>query len=573
MGYKIFYSYQSDISNKLNRGFIREAINSAIERIKDYDIDPLIEGFYGKGGNPPLAETMLEQSRDADIFIGDVTFTSSKIWQSKGVAFNEDANSYLIEIEKPVDLKPAPNPNVLIETGYSWALKTYERTILVMNTAFDEPSKLPVDMKNIRWPITYNLSEERLAKPSKYRKELENLTNALEEAIRDAINSSIQYQEKILSPLQTYQSWARLYSTSFILKNKTKKIITGLRDSIFKDDKPIRIISPPKSGKSRLLFELFRKNEDLEENKGYLNRIIYHDYNGAFEGDISQRLDFLRKQDLDKVLILDNCPEYKIEKLEELFLDSNVKLITTSNTRHKASNEYVISESDVLEMCVEILETKFSYNKAVELANELKGNLKKVILNLSEKVSSEGQTSSLELIKQEIGQGNVDNSAIELLTNISLFKYIGVRHVHGHELIDFRKALYPGETMEEINSIIEILLEHKLIILKGDFVQVETDEDELVYEWWKNIDSKKIKIIHSLENDRLLYRFLEQLLKTHKSSPIPSLEHNLFGADKLITKNKFYTTRMGQKFLNDLAPLYPERVLELSELIVNDILE
>ena len=120
MGYKIFYSYQSDISKKLNQFFIREAINLAIDRIKDYDIEPLIEGFYGKGGNPPLAETMLEQSRDADIFIGDVTFTSSKIWQSKGVAFNEDANSYLIEIEKPVDLNPAPNPNVLLETGYSW---------------------------------------------------------------------------------------------------------------------------------------------------------------------------------------------------------------------------------------------------------------------------------------------------------------------------------------------------------------------------------------------------------------------------------------------------------------------
>lgn len=573
MGYKIFYSYQSDISKKLNRDFIREAINSAIARIKDYEIEPLIEGFYGVGGNPPLAETMLKQSFESDIFIGDVTFTSSKIWQSKCAAFNEDANSYLIKIEKPVNLKPAPNPNVLIETGYSWALKTYERTILVMNTAFDEPSKLPVDMKNIRWPITYNLSEERLAKPSKYRKELENLTNALEEAIRDAINSSIQYQEKILSPLQTYHSWAKLFRASFILKNKTKKIITELRDLICKNDKPIRIIGPSKSGKSRLLFELFRKNENLEENPEYLNRIVYHDYNGALEGDISQKLDFLRKQNLDKVLILDNCPEHKIEKLEELFIDSKVKLITTSNTSQHARNEYIISESDVLDICIEILEARFSYNKAVELANELKGNLKKVVLYLSENVSPQGQTSSLELIKQEIGQGNVDKGAIELLTNICLFKYIGVQHGHEHELLAFRTIFYPGETVEEINSIFEILLDHNLIIRKGDFVHAQIDEEELVYEWWKNIDAAKIDILHSLENDRLLYRFFEQLLETHKSSLIPSLEHNLFGADKFLSKNEFYTTRMGQKFLNDLAPIYPERVLELSELIVNDLLE
>lgn len=573
MGYKIFYSYQSDISKKLNQFFIREAINLAIDRIKDYDIEPLIEGFYGKGGNPPLAETMLEQSRDADIFIGDVTFTSSKIWQSKGVAFNEDANSYLIEIEKPVDLKPAPNPNVLLETGYSWALKTYERTILVMNTAFDIPSRLPVDMKNIRWPITYNLSEERLAKVSKYRKELENLTIALEEAIRDAINSSIQYQEKILSPLQTYHSWATLYRTSFILRNKTKTIITELRELIGNDNKPVRIVGPSKSGMSRLLFELFRKNEDLEENSEYLNRIVYHDYNGALEGDISQKLDLLSKQNLDKVLILDNCPDNKTEKIEELFIDSKVKLITTSNTSHSAHNEYIISERDVLEICIEILETKFSYNKAVELANELNGNLKKVVLNLSENVSSEGQTSTLELIKQEIGQGNVDKGAIELLTNISLFKYLGVQNWHEHELVTFKTIFYPGEAMENVNSIIEILLVQNLINRKGDFVQVQIDEEELVNEWWKNIDSKKINIIHSLDNDRLLYRFFEQLLKTHKSSPIPALEHNLFGSDKFLTKNDFYTTEMGQKLLNDLALIYPERVLDISELIVNNLLK
>ena len=446
-------------------------------------------------------------------------------------------------------------------------------TILVMNTAFDVPSRLPVDMKNIRWPITYNLSEERLAKVSKYRKELENLTIALEEAIRDAINSSIQYQEKILSPLQTYHSWATLYRTSFILRNKTKTIITELRELIGNDNKPVRIVGPSKSGMSRLLFELFRKNEDLEENSEYLNRIVYHDYNGALEGDISQKLDLLSKQNLDKVLILDNCPDNKTEKIGELFIDSKVKLITTSNTSHSDHNEYIISERDVLEICIEILETKFSYNKAVELANELNGNLKKVVLNLSENVSSEGQTSTLELIKQEIGQGNVDKGAIELLTNISLFKYLGVQNWHEHELVTFKTIFYPGEAMENVNSIIEILLVQNLINRKGDFVQVQIDEEELVYEWWKNIDSKKINIIHSLDNDRLLYRFFEQLLKTHKSSPIPALEHNLFGSDKFLTKNDFYTTEMGQKLLNDLALIYPERVLDISELIVNNLLK
>src|SRR5690554_3216425 len=130
MGYRIFYSYQSDIDKKLNLKFIREAINDAISKITDYDIEPLIEGFYGVGGNPPLADKMLQQSQSSDIFIGDVTFTSSKIWHNP-LSLVENEKSYSLEIPKG-DLKPSPNPNVLIETGFSWALKSYERTILVM---------------------------------------------------------------------------------------------------------------------------------------------------------------------------------------------------------------------------------------------------------------------------------------------------------------------------------------------------------------------------------------------------------------------------------------------------------
>ncbi|MBL4879738.1 MAG: hypothetical protein JKX82_00305, partial [Oleispira sp.] len=264
MGYRIFYSYQSDISKKLNLIFIRDAINAAIKKIKHHKIEPLIEGFYGIGGNPPLVEAMLKQSQGTDIFIGDVTFTSSKIWQSQGVNFHEDAKTYLIEIEKPTDLKPAPNPNVLLETGYSWALKTFNRTILVMNEAFGSPSQLPVDMKGLRWPITYNLSEDRFDKKSKFNKEFEQLTDAFEFAINDAINSSIEYQESLLSPFQLYYAWEKESRNDFILTKKIEKIISEIRAQVIQDNKPIRIVGPAKSGKSRILFVIFRKNGSLE---------------------------------------------------------------------------------------------------------------------------------------------------------------------------------------------------------------------------------------------------------------------------------------------------------------------
>ena len=280
MGYKVFYSFQTDTDSKLNLGFIRKAIEKAIKNIKEFDIDPLIEGFRGVGGNTPLLETMLNQSAKADVFIGDVTYTSSKIWQSKGIGFFQDANQYFIEIDKPLDLKPAPNPNVLLEMGYSWGRKNFERTILVMNEAFGNPSLLPVDMKGLRWPITYNLSLERVEDLEIKAKEFKDLSKALEGAIRTAINSSFEYQERKLSPMYIYRSWARNQRGSFIITPKIEKILTDLRLLVTADDKACRFVGPPNVGKSRILFELFRKNGGLQEVPEQMQRIIYHDLAG-----------------------------------------------------------------------------------------------------------------------------------------------------------------------------------------------------------------------------------------------------------------------------------------------------
>ena len=47
----------------------------------------------------------------------------------------------------------SPNPNVLVETGYSWGKKDYGRTILIINKAFGDPNDLPIDMRHVRWPV------------------------------------------------------------------------------------------------------------------------------------------------------------------------------------------------------------------------------------------------------------------------------------------------------------------------------------------------------------------------------------------------------------------------------------
>ena len=173
MAFTIFYSWQSDKPNAMNRGFIEDALNKAIKKIgTDITIQEALrdgnvildKDTQGVSGSPPSADVILEKISNCGIFVPDVTFVST----SEGG-------------------RKIPNPNVLIE--YGWALKevTLTRIIMVMNTAFGGPEYLPFDMKHLRHPITYYLEENT---PQKSRVDTKNrLVKSLVDAIKTVIES------------------------------------------------------------------------------------------------------------------------------------------------------------------------------------------------------------------------------------------------------------------------------------------------------------------------------------------------------------------------------------------------
>ena len=126
MAIKVFYSWQSDILNSINRNFIEEALKKAIKEVgKDLQVqmalrdDKLLLDKDTKDtpGIPPIADTIFKKISECAIFVPDLTFVS----KTEGDRF-------------------LPNPNVLVE--YGWALKEvgYARIIPIMNEAFGEPS-------------------------------------------------------------------------------------------------------------------------------------------------------------------------------------------------------------------------------------------------------------------------------------------------------------------------------------------------------------------------------------------------------------------------------------------------
>jgi hypothetical protein len=81
---KVFWAWQSDLPGKTGRHFVRDALEEAIERIKERrDIEEPDEQFQdeihldhdrkGLSGSPDLATEILRKIDASRVFVGDVT--------------------------------------------------------------------------------------------------------------------------------------------------------------------------------------------------------------------------------------------------------------------------------------------------------------------------------------------------------------------------------------------------------------------------------------------------------------------------------------------------------------------
>jgi hypothetical protein len=177
MAVTIFYSWQSDLPNNVNRSFIEKALAAAIKQIgRELNVEEaardeeivLDKDTKGMPGSPPITDVIFNKITACGIFVADVTF-----------------------VGKSVNGRPIPNPNVLIE--YGWALKSlgYDRIIRVMNTFYGEPTgeNLPFDMRHLRHPITYHLDDHTGDDERERTKEV--LAKELARAIRLVIGAGL----------------------------------------------------------------------------------------------------------------------------------------------------------------------------------------------------------------------------------------------------------------------------------------------------------------------------------------------------------------------------------------------
>ena len=165
--FRVFYAWQSDSPSSVNRNFIESAATLALKQIREagtIEAAPRLDkDTKDVPGIPDIANTILEKIRSSDVFLADISFVGMPFGTGEEVG------------------EPMPNSNVMIELGYALSELGPERIIYVMNTHYGPESKLPFDLRNRRWPITYGLAPE--SKGGLRNDEKTKVTSSLKKAI------------------------------------------------------------------------------------------------------------------------------------------------------------------------------------------------------------------------------------------------------------------------------------------------------------------------------------------------------------------------------------------------------
>ncbi|MGO9571299.1 MAG: hypothetical protein ACLP5H_27555 [Desulfomonilaceae bacterium] len=139
MSFTIFYAWQSDTENAVNRSCIEKAADMALKEIAlDLELvecPRMDQATQDVAGMCDIASSIMEKIKTADVFLADMTLVGT--------------------IEKSG--RKTPNPNVLFELGYAVRHLDWESIVPVMNLAYGRPEEQIFDLRGRRF-LTYELA-------------------------------------------------------------------------------------------------------------------------------------------------------------------------------------------------------------------------------------------------------------------------------------------------------------------------------------------------------------------------------------------------------------------------------
>jgi hypothetical protein len=207
----VFYAWQSDTDQRLNRHLIRIALELAAKKLSADErlgvrvrIDSDTEGVLG---HVPVADTILKKIAVCDAFVPDLTFVA-----------RSDGGKFI------------PNANVMLEYGYALRARTHFVMMPVMNIAHGHAKELPFDMGHLRYPTLYDLPST--ASNAERRAARRELAGKFEPILRDMISASRSSHEHQRTAQSSKQEAARRYLSPELVRTIERALYIHSRATV-----------------------------------------------------------------------------------------------------------------------------------------------------------------------------------------------------------------------------------------------------------------------------------------------------------------------------------------------------
>jgi hypothetical protein len=219
---KIFWSWQSDTPGDVGRFLARDALNDAIEKLKDdKEVEEAPRDLHldhdvkDVPGSPDLVRTILEKIEKSEVVVADVTIVG-KTPEGKGLI----------------------NSNVAIELGYAWRECTDSRVVLVFNRHYGDYEELPFDLRHKGGAVDFDLKPE--ATKSQIAAARRLLTDAFVRKLRPFVEGPARIREPLsLKPVIKHRILQRhrmpgggtddVFEMNVCVENDGEKAVTEFR--------------------------------------------------------------------------------------------------------------------------------------------------------------------------------------------------------------------------------------------------------------------------------------------------------------------------------------------------------
>lgn len=519
MKIKIFYSWQATTERRYNRSFIATCIDKAVKKLKrkpDFkDIDfEILDGVRGEPGSPAVASKIIDDRiPSSDIFIADLSVVNNiSIIQKKVRSIIGDK------------FKPYQNNNVINEHGVAVNAIGIERIIGILNTEYgsphENPENIPFDLRHLSFPIEYKYS-----KKTKNRNEVQDkLVSLLSSALRDTTLFALQSQRDKHKPLITWEEWEEItpLTQKFRTNKKIQEISSQIVDTVAKSGNSIRLIGLSGLGKTRILLETFRFNNEVEGSRLLSSRVLYLNCNHNQTANYQSIFSKIANTDDDRIVILDNCSQdlhrqvlqYCNNKISLITIDSNPEEIKLDKINQV--NYLTINKDDLSSIVNEILDEDFSIlgKEKVEKIKEFSQGIPLMAVLIGDSLKNGekfiGRLDDKKLLNKLLGTKGADAESRKILLSCSMFHYFGFEEELRPQLefIATNKDITSlnGEEQVLINTFDEVCdhyLKREIFERRGRFLSMRPFplSMSLAQEWLELCNPERlVRVITSIAN-------------------------------------------------------------------------